>query len=46
MSLLLIHGVVVATSTEGTNGNVKHIELADDYKSLFVMLVGDGLSQI
>ena len=46
MSLLLMHGVVVATSNEGTNGNTKHIALAEDYKTWFVMLVGDGLSQI
>ena len=46
MSLLLMHGVVEATSNDGVNGNLKSIRLTDDYKDRYVMLVGDGLSQI
>ena len=46
MSLLLMHRVVQATSNEGVNGNLKGICLTNDYKDRYVMLVGDGLSQI
>ena len=46
MLLLLMHGVVEATSNDGVNGNLKSICLARDYKDRYVMLVGDGLSQI
>ena len=46
MSLLLMHGVLEATSNEGANGNLKGICLSDNYKDRYMMLVGDGLSQI
>ena len=46
MSLLLYHGVVEPTSSDGANGDVKGMRLAHDYKDRHVMLVGDGLSQI
>ena len=46
MSLLLMHGVLKATSNQGVNGDLKGIKLAEDYQNQFVMLVGDGLSQI
>ena len=46
MSLLLYHGIVEPVNYDGANGDVKGMELADDYKERYVMLVGDGLSQI
>ena len=46
MSLLLMHGVIEATSNDGVNGNLKSIHLAKDYKDRYVMCVGDGLSHI
>ena len=46
MSLLLYHGVVEPTDNNGANGDVKSIQLAADYKERYVMLVGDGLSQV
>ena len=46
MSLLLMHGILEPTTNDGANGDLKGIRLAHDYKDRFVMLVGDGLSQI
>lgn len=46
MSLLLYHSIVEPTDNNGTNGDVKGIHLAADYKERYVMLVGDGLLQI
>ena len=38
--------ILVTKDSEGTNGNLRSIELAPDFRSRYVMLVGDGLSQI
>ena len=46
MSLLLMHGVLESTTNEGANGDLKGICLTGDFEDQFVMLVGDGLSQI
>ena len=46
MSLLLYHGIVVPVSNQGANGDVKEMRLAEDYGERYVMLVGDGLSQV
>ena len=46
MSLLLYHGIVEPINNNGANGDVKGMQLSADYKELYVMLVGNGLSQI
>jgi hypothetical protein len=46
MSLLLLQGIIVPTDSEGARGDIRKMKLAEDYKSRFVMLVGDGLSQV
>ena len=46
MSLLLYHGVIKPTNSNGANGDIKGMHLSDDYQEQYVMLVGDGLSQI
>ena len=46
MSLLLYDGVVEPTSNVGSNGDIKGMKLAGDYMERYVMLVGDGLSQV
>ena len=46
MSLLLYHGIIQPVTSDGANGDVKGMKLADDYQEQHVMLVGDGLSQI
>ena len=46
ISLLLMHGVLEATSNQGVNGDLKGIKLADDFQNQYVMLVGDRLLQI
>ena len=44
--LLLYHGVIEQTNSDGANGDVKGMHLADDHEERHVMLVGDDLSQI
>ena len=46
MSLLLYHRIVEPVNNEGANGDVKGMQLTDDYRDRYIMLVGDGLSQI
>ena len=46
MSLLLLHGVIVASTRDGTDGDVKCLNLARDYQKRFIMVVGGGLSQL
>ena len=46
MSLLLYHRIVEPINNNGANGDVKGMQLANDYKEIYVMLVGDGLLQI
>jgi hypothetical protein len=46
LSLLALYGILEATETEGTSGNVKSLKLAEGYESRYLMVVGDGLSQI
>ena len=46
ISLLLYHGIVQPVNSDGANGDVKGMKLTDDYNQHYVMLVGDGLSQI
>ena len=42
---LAMFGILEAMSQEGTNGDVKGLKLADDYKDQHLMIIGDGLSQ-
>ena len=46
MSLLLLHGIVKAVDSDGANGDVSKMRLAPNYKEKYMMLVGDGLSQV
>ena len=41
-----MHGVLEPTTNEGANGDLKGICLAGAFEDQFVMLVGEGLSQI
>ena len=46
LSLLLLYGILVATDATGTEGNIKSINLATNYKDRWLMVIGDGLTQI
>ena len=46
LSLLVMYGIFDIDSNEGSNGEVKGLRLADGYEDRYLMLVGDGLSQI
>jgi hypothetical protein len=46
VSLLLLRGILEATDFDGTNGDMRKIRLAPDYKNKWMMLVGDGLTQM
>ena len=46
LSLLVLFGILELQSNEGAEGNVRGIRLADGYDKRYLMLVGDGLSQI
>jgi hypothetical protein len=46
LSLLALFGILEATEHEGTSGNVKGLKLADNYQTRFLMVIGDGLSQV
>jgi hypothetical protein len=44
--VLALFGILEATEHAGTSGNVKGLKLAENYESRFLMVVGDGLSQV
>ena len=44
--ILLLQGIIVPQSSEGAAGNLCEFKLADDYKSKWLVLVRDGLTQI
>ena len=46
VSLLLMRGILEPSKRGGEDGDVSKVRLADDYKSKWLMLVGDGLTQI
>ena len=46
LSLLVLYGILQYTGSDGVEGNLKSIGLADGYEDRYLMLVGDGLSQI
>ena len=46
MLVLLYHNIVEPINNDGANSNVKGMKLADNYHEHYVMLAGDGLSQI
>jgi len=45
-SMLLIRGILVPIECAGAAGSISKIRLAPDYKNKWLMLVGDGLTQI
>ena len=45
-SILLLRSILVPESQEGLAGNPHQIKLYEDYKSKWLMLVGDGLTKI
>jgi len=45
-SMLLLRGILVPIDNDGAAGNILKIRLAADYKRKWLMLVGDGLTQI
>ena len=44
--MILLQGIIVPQSSEGAAGNLCEFKLADDYKSKWLVLVRDGLTQI
>ena len=46
VSLLLMRGILEGVDSRGVDGDVTKVKLADDYKNKWLMLVGDGLTQI
>jgi hypothetical protein len=46
LSLLVLYGILEYTGSDGVEGNLKSVKLADGYEEKYLMLVGDGLSQI
>ena len=46
VSLLILRGILILLNAEGAKGMLSELKLHNDYKSKWVMLVGDGLTQI
>ena len=46
LSLLALFGIMEGQSYEGEHGNVRELELAVNYKKRYLVIVGDGLSQM
>ena len=46
LSLLLFHKILIPTDSEGVEGNIRKLELAPGYNKRWMMLVGDGLTQV
>ena len=46
MSFIPFFGIMKVQDHEGVNGNVRRLKLSDDYKTCYVVVVGDGLSQM
>jgi hypothetical protein len=46
LSILLLFGPLVPTNSKAIEGNVGAVQLPDDYRKYWLVLVGDGLSQM
>ena len=46
VSMLLLRGILEADDSDGAMGDMNKIRLAEDYEQKWLMLVGDGLTQI
>jgi hypothetical protein len=46
LSLMEMFGILEATETDGVDGNVRHLRLAEGYEAKFLCVFGDGLTQI
>jgi hypothetical protein len=46
LSLMEMFGILEATETDGVDGYVRHLRLAEGYEAKFLCVFGDGLTQI
>ena len=46
LSLLALFGIMEGQSYEGEHGSVRELELAKNFKKIYLIIVGDGLSQM
>ena len=46
LSIIALFGIMKGQDHEGVHGNVRSMELSENYKTRYLVIVGDGLSQM